>query len=223
MSQSYFVTGTDTDIGKTWSTLALMRCLQRNGFSVLGMKPVAAGCVWQDGGWRNQDALSLQAKGSRQPGYDLINPYAFPEPISPHLACGATEVSTAKIIDCYLQLAEQVDVVLVEGAGGWYSPLSGEICNAELAACLKLPVILVVGLRLGCINHALLTARAIQQQGLACAGWIAVAIDADMPFRKDNIAYLQQHIQAPLLGELPHQPRPDFDRLADCLSLPSKI
>lgn len=220
MSGGFFITGTDTNIGKTWSTLALMRALQIQGLSVNGMKPVAAGCEWLQGGWRNSDALLLQQYASRALDYQQINPYAFQLPVSPHIACGDTDVKLDVILNAFRFLKAQGECVLVEGAGGWFSPLCHAWDNAYLAAALQLPVILVVGMRLGCINHALLTYRAIQQSGCELAGWLAVLIDKDMPGFQANLDFLEQGIGSPLLGVLPHLPGPDFAYLASLITLP---
>lgn len=221
MSAGFFVTGTDTDVGKTWATVALMRWFQGRGLVTLGMKPVAAGCEWQDGVLKNADALLIQKHGSLPMGYQEINPYAFADAVSPHLACGDIEVREELILQAYTQLQQKSDVVLVEGAGGWYSPLGLTMDNASLARRLDLPVILVVGVRLGCINHARLTQSAIRQAGLTCAGWVAVQIVEQMPGFDGNLAYLSEAIDAPLLGVLPHLAVADFDYLAEKLTVPN--
>jgi len=221
MTVGFFVTGTDTDVGKTWATVSLIRWFQRHGLVVAGMKPVAAGCKWLDGGLKNADALLMQQHASLPTPYELINPYAFEAAVSPHLACGDVELSLEVILDAYAQLRAQADVLLVEGAGGWYSPLSASLDNAGLALAMGLPVILVVGVRLGCINHARLTVRAIQQAGLRCAGWVAVQIDKTMPGFDGNVAFLRETLDAPLLGVLPNLLVADFDFLAAKLDLPN--
>lgn len=215
----FFITGTDTDVGKTWSSVALMKMLRARGYSVAGMKPVAAGCEWLDGRWRNRDALLLQQNASLAPAYELVNPYAFVDPVSPHLACGDVVVDIGVIRSTFDVLSAGADYVVVEGAGGWLSPLSRQYDNAALAAVFELPVIMVVGMRLGCINHARLTFDAIKRSGLTRAGWIAVRIDSAMAEFEGNLEYLRQVIDAPLLGVLPHQSRPDFDGLAEQLDL----
>jgi dethiobiotin synthetase len=214
MIAGFFVTGTDTDVGKTWATIALMRGLQGQGLQVVGMKPVAAGCVWQDGQLKNADALLMQANASIDLDYAMINPYAFEPAVSPHLACGEVVVELPVLIDRFKQLQQWADLVVVEGAGGWYSPLSAEFDNADLAQALALPVILVVGVRLGCINHARLTLNAIQQANLSCVGWVAVQIDPLMQGFEANLVYLQQQLDVPLLAILPHIQTPDFEYLS---------
>lgn len=210
----FFITGTDTDVGKTWSSVALMRHLQQQGRRVAGMKPVAAGCEWLDGGWRNGDALLLQQYSSVPYDYRLINPYLFQQAVSPHIACQGQQVDFGVIKKACRRLGENVDTLLIEGAGGWFSPLDQRINNADLALALQLPVIMVVGLRLGCINHALLTARAIVRTELKLTGWIAVRLQPEMSGEQENIAYLQASIDAALLAVLPYRRQADFDQLA---------
>ncbi|MGZ4958932.1 MAG: dethiobiotin synthase [Methylomonas sp.] len=214
MKMGFFITGTDTDVGKTWVTVALMRRFRQKGFSVAGMKPVAAGCKRQNGRLRNQDALLIQENASVTLEYEQVNPYAFKLPVSPHLACGDVEVSLDIILEGLSKLQQQSDVVLVEGAGGWLSPMSVKIDNADLAVALQMPVIVVVGIRLGCINHARLTFQAIRQSGVKCAGWVAVEIVPDRADFQANLEFLKSRIEAPLLGVLPHLNDADFDFLS---------
>lgn len=216
-SQGFFITGTDTNVGKTWTTVALMTALQRQACRVAGMKPVAAGCRWLDGAWRNADALLLQDHASLPVAYNCVNPYAFERAVSPHVACGEVDVEIAIILQRHAELKSRFDVVFVEGAGGWYSPLSDRFDNAHLAIALNLPVIIVVGMRLGCINQALLTWRAVLRTSLCCAGWIAVTLDAEIEAFGENLAWLQANIDAPLLGVLPYMASADFEHLADNL------
>ncbi len=214
-NDGYFISGTDTGVGKTWATVALMRALQTRGLRVAGMKPVAAGCCWLDGEWKNEDALLIQRHASVSLSYRQVNPYAFEMPVSPHLAAGDTYVDAERLIASLDDLKSLADVVLVEGAGGWLSPLSVELTNAALAEKFGLPVVLVVGMRLGCINHGLLTWGAIRASGVACTGWVAVSTEAkEMPFFQENIDYLRQRIEAPLVGVLPYQEQADFDLLS---------
>lgn len=219
MSNGFFITGTDTDVGKTWTTLALMRALQMRGLAVNGMKPVSAGCGWMQGGWKNADALLLQQHASSAFDYQRINPYAFQLPVSPHIACGDTKVEMEVILRGFEYLRDRSDCVLVEGAGGWFSPLCQDWDNAHLAKIMRLPIILVVGMRLGCINHARLTDMAIRQSGCELAGWVAVRIERDMPEFQANLDFLRVGIEAPLLGVLPHMSRPDFGYLASRLTI----
>lgn len=214
MASGLFITGTDTNIGKTWATVALMRRLRSDGFRVAGMKPVAAGCEWRDGKLVNQDALLIQQNAGMVLEYEQVNPYAFAMPASPHLACGGVVVSPELIIAEYKRLERQADLVLVEGAGGWLSPLSVTLDNAMLAKAMGLPVLVVVGVRLGCINHARLTFQVIRQAGLSLAGWVAVEIEADMPGFQANLDYISACADAPLWAVLPYAPSGDFDFLA---------
>jgi len=219
MAAGVFITGTDTNVGKTWSSIALLLALRAKGYTTAGFKPVAAGCPWDGGGWKNRDALLLQRFGTAALDYQKVNPYAFELAVSPHIACGTTPVNLQVLQSCYAELAGRVDWVVVEGAGGWLSPLGAALDNAELALALQLPVILVVGMRLGCINHACLSAQAVKLANLRLAGWIAVTLDVDMPAFNANLEYLQSRLDAPLLGVLPHQRTANFGELAEHLSL----
>ncbi len=206
-SKGFFITGTDTGVGKTQVTVALMKNLKAQGRTVIGMKPVAAGCQRVKGVWVNDDALQLQRHSSVQLPYETINPYAFERPLSPHLAArhDGKVVSLERLVSESLLLASQVDCLLIEGAGGWEVPLNENARISDLAKKVGFPVILVVGLRLGCINHALLSILAIQQSGLACAGWIANQIDPEMECQEENIETLRQQIKPPLLAFMPWQ------------------
>lgn len=219
MDSGFFITGTDTNVGKTWASVALLRALQAKGLQANGMKPVSAGCEWSQGGWKNQDALLFQQYASQALDYSRINPYAFQQPVSPHVACGEVEVDEKVILKAFDYLKAQSDCVVVEGAGGWLSPLGRELDNAQLAKALRLPVILVVGMRLGCINHARLTVHAIRQAGLNLAGWLAVQLEADMPEFQANLDFLVQSLPEPLLGVLPHMAVPDFDQMASAINI----
>ncbi|MDD4914071.1 MAG: dethiobiotin synthase [Methylococcales bacterium] len=212
--RGFFITGTDTNIGKTWATVALMRKFRQLGHTVAGMKPVASGCEWRDGRLMNQDALLIQENAFPALAYEQINPYAFEPAVSPHLACAGAEVSVEAILVAYDSLQAQAETVLVEGAGGWLSPLSLTLDNAGLAGALQIPVLLVVGMRLGCINQARLSYQAIRHSGVACAGWIAAGIDPDMQQAAACVDFLQDHLDMPLLAVLPHSPAADFDLLA---------
>lgn len=214
MKQGFFITGTDTDVGKTWVTVALMHYFKAQELSVIGMKPVAAGCEWVDGHLKNDDALLLQQHASVTINYQTINPYAFALPVSPHLACLHNEVSLEVITNAFQHLKTQADVILVEGAGGWLAPLSNTLDISDLAIAIKLPIIVVVAIRLGCINHARLTLQAIQQSEVDCAGWIAVCLDPTMQKSDENIQTIQAKTTVPLLGILPFLEQADFDLLA---------
>jgi dethiobiotin synthetase len=226
MEQGYFITGTDTNAGKTWATIALMRYFKQQGKTVAGMKPVASGCSFQsaarerqDGQLKNEDALLIQENASLQIDYDLINPYAYELPVSPHIAGINNPVNLAKIVESFNVLKELAEIVMVEGVGGWYAPLNDYEDISDLAKTLALPVIIVVAIRLGCINHAKLTWQAIQHSGIQCAGWIAVCVDSDMLKLDENIRTIKTALNAPLLGVLPYLASADFDLLAGQLAL----
>jgi dethiobiotin synthetase len=215
----YFITGTDTNAGKTWATVALMHYFKRQGLAVAGMKPVASGCVLRHGQWQNDDALLLQQHASKTLRYETINPYAYELPVSPHLAGRDNPVLIGTVTACYAQLQAQADIVLVEGAGGWYAPINATQDISDLARALALPVILVVGVKLGCINHAKLTYQAIVAAGLLCAGWIAVCNDSSLLEREAVIGSVKAALAAPLLGVLPYVAAADFAYLARQLKL----
>lgn len=219
MVSGFFITGTDTDVGKTWASVALMRALQAQGKVVAGMKPVAAGCEWRQGGWKNQDALLLQQYASKVFDYPHVNPYAFEQPVSPHIACGEVDVNLDNILREFQYLADHSECVVVEGAGGWFSPIGRDLDNGQLAEALRLPVILVVGMRLGCINHARLTEQAIKRSGLTLSGWLGVRIEKDMPGFQANLDYLRNRMLSPCLGVLPHLLSPDFELLSEHVKL----
>jgi len=219
MSRGLFVTGTDTGIGKTVVSAALLAALNRAGGRAVGMKPVASGCRQTAHGWRNDDALALIAQSAGAPDYARVNPYALAEAIAPHLAARAAgvEIRMDPIVAAFAALSTNADCMVVEGVGGWAVPLSPTLMQADLVHALKLPVVLVVGLRLGCINHALLSARAIQADGCRLTGWIGNRIDPDMARIEDNLATLRELLPAPCLGVLPFAQAPDPRELADFL------
>jgi dethiobiotin synthetase len=202
----FFVTGTDTGVGKTAASVALLHALRAQGRSAVGMKPVASGCERTPAGWRNNDALALQAASAPPHRYDVHNPYALPEATAPQLAARRAGVAIAlpRLLEAYAQLAASADLVVVEGAGGWLAPLADGLEQAELARALGVPVLLVVGVRLGCLNHARLSERAIAADGLRLAGWIGNAIDPDFADAGAYRGLLDQALQAPCLGWLPH-------------------
>src|SRR3989338_10394823 len=205
---SYFITGTDTGEGKTLVSCALLYGFSAQGKSVVGMKPVAAGYGDDD---QNEDVTRLRAASNVLTTKGQINPYSFVQAVAPHLAAQfvGINISFERILESFEELNAQADIVIVEGAGGFRVPLNDSQDSADLAAQLGLPVILVVGMRLGCLNHALLTVEAIAARGLTLAGWGADVLGADMVMLDGNIAALQQRINAPLLGVVPHQQRPD--------------
>ena len=211
-----FVTGTDTGVGKTLASCALLHALRARGLRSLGMKPVASGCERIDGQWRNEDALALQRAGNASPPrYEDVNPYALPAATAPELAAreAGMDVALAPIVAACARLAAVTDVVVVEGVGGWAAPLSPALDQADLVRALRLPVVMVVGLRLGCISHARLTAAAIAASGARLAGWIGNDIDPALARADDYFALLAPRIDAPCLGRLPFSP------LADAVAL----
>jgi len=215
MEKGYFITGTDTNVGKTWATIALMRYFKGQGKTVAGMKPVAAGCLMVDGRLKNEDALLIQENASWQIDYDLINPYAYELPVSPHIAGVDNPVRLDVLAAPFELLKTLADIVIVEGAGGWYAPLNERESISDLAKALALPVIMVVAIRLGCINHARLTYQAVKQSGVKCAGWIAVCTDPDLLSRDENIQAIKTAVDAPLLAVLPYMDDADFNFLAE--------
>ncbi len=219
MESAYFITGTDTNVGKTWATLALMHYAKQQGKTVISMKPVASGCTLHEGQLKNEDALLLQAHASVPIAYELINPYAYLAPVSPHIAGVDNPVVLDNVGYALRTLQGLADIVLVEGVGGWYAPINDHQAVSDLAQSLALPIIMVVAIHLGCINHARLTYQAICASGLPCAGWLAMCTDPDMLNRDENIATIKQALDTPLLGILPYQAQADFDFLARQLRL----
>ena len=203
-----FITGTDTEIGKTFVSSLLINILIEEGLKVAGMKPVASGAKTIDGILKNEDALSLVEASNVDADYKNINPYVFEPAVSPHIAAenAGVEIDLEKIKNNFDQLQKISDVVVVEGVGGWYAPLSSHTTVADLAETLQLPIILVVGLRLGCLNHALLTAQAIRQSGLPIAGWVANHVIKDFSSAEKNISTLKHFLNDfPFLGSVSYQ------------------
>lgn len=222
MSPAYFITGTDTDVGKTTIAAGLLHAARLSGLSTAAGKPVASGCDLTTKGLRNADALALLAECSLPLTYDEVNPIAFEPAIAPHLA--AREVGVALTVQALLLpmrhvLAKGADFTLIEGAGGWRVPLADQDNLSDLAMALDLPVILVVGVRLGCINHALLTAEAIAQDGLQLAGWVANIIDPKTSRLEENLATLAERLPAPCLGRVPRLKGLTAEAVAEHLQL----
>ena len=215
---SVFVTGTDTDIGKTRIAAALLHAYAARGLRAIGMKPVAAGC---DAQGRNEDVNALRAASSFSVPREAMCPYLFKPAIAPHIAAAevGVEIDIAIIEAHYQALRAQADVVVVEGAGGFIIPLNATQTSADLVQRLGLPVVLVVGMRLGCLNHALLTQEAILARGLQLAGWVANRIDPQMSRAEANLATLRERLDAPLLGDIPYQPSCDAAAVAPLLDL----
>lgn len=202
-SPGVFVTGTDTGCGKTLVAAGMLHRLRSRGVRAVGMKPVASGCEDTKEGLRNEDALLLQSESSFQPAYEDVNPYAFAPPIAPHVAAAEAGVGIdiERICECQRRLAAQADYLVMEGVGGWAVPLGPKLMLADLARAAGLPVVLVVGLRLGCLNHAQLAARAISDDGCKLAGWIANAVDPDFERVGANLQTLRERLApAPCLG-----------------------
>lgn len=208
--KAYFVTGTDTDAGKTFASCALLEAFNALGKSTLGLKPVAAGATEQAAGWRNDDALALMTHASQKRSYEEINPVLYREPASPHIAAkleGRRATVAQTLGYCRGVLMSKPDIALIEGAGGWRVPLNQNEWLSQLAVELGFPVILVVPVRLGCINHAALTVEAIRRDRLSIAGWIANTMSPEpMAHYAENIATLQRVIGVPMLAELPFMP-----------------
>jgi dethiobiotin synthetase len=222
MSPSYFIAGTDTDIGKTTVAAGLLHAARLNGLSTLGAKPVASGCDVTPKGLRNSDALALMAQSSVKMTYDEINPIAFEPAIAPHLAAREADVaiSVSSLLAAMRKVLDKgADFTLIEGAGGWRVPLSGQANLSDLAMALKLPVILVVGVRLGAINHALLTAEAIARDGLQLAGWVANIIEPKTSRLEENLASLAERLPAPCLGRVPYLKLASPEAVAEYLQL----
>ena len=211
-----FVTGTDTEIGKTAASTALLHALRRRGLRAVGMKPVASGSHDLGQGLRNDDALALRAASLPVPDYADLNPYALRQPLAPELAAAedGVRIELAPIVAAFERLRAQADVVVVEGVGGWLAPLSAQLDQLDLVRALRLPVVLVVGMRLGCVNHARLTAHSLQTSGVECLGWIGNHIDPSMQRQDENFATLQQRLPMPCWGRLPHLPGADGEALS---------
>lgn len=216
-----FVTGTDTGVGKTRVSLGLMEAFKSKGIRVCGMKPVATGCYLEKDEFRNEDAVSLRAHASVPVEYPLVNPYAFSLPVSPHIAAiqAGLEIRLDVIARCYRELSRRSEFVIVEGVGGWEVPLNSVERVSDLARTLGLPVLMVVGLRLGCLNHALLTSSAIRNSGCDLIGWVGNRIDRGFLCVAENMTILQSEIPASLLGYVPFEHNPDAKALAACFVL----
>ena len=218
MTRTYFITGTDTEIGKTYVACALLHAFRGQGLTAIGMKPVAAGT---DAAGHNDDVEALIAASSLALPRDRVNSYCFADPVAPHIAAAEAGVTIGadRIRQALDELAGQADVVVVEGVGGFVVPLAEGFDAADLAGALGIPLILVVGMRLGCLNHALLTVEAIRARGLPLAGWIANRVDPAMSRFDENLAALKARIHAPLLGVVPHALAGEVEAAARHLAL----
>ena len=222
MGQQFFIAGTDTDVGKTLIATGILAAANEQGLSTLAIKPVAAGCEETPEGLRNEDALLLRETMSVELPYEQVNPVALKPAIAPHIA--AQQIGKRLMVSqlagyCRGTLMQRSDLAVIEGAGGWRVPLNHVETLAGLVKELNLPVILVVGVKLGCINHALLTAEAIVNDGLTLAGWVANRLDAGMPCYEENIQTLKSLINAPCLGEVPVLDKPTAADVSPFLTL----
>lgn len=218
---SCFVTGTDTGIGKTLVSSALLHALGQQGVRAAGMKPVAAGAEWRDGVWHNDDVDALAAAAPLALPPALTTPYLLRTAAAPHIAAAleGVRIEPEHILHCFRQIQQQAEAVVVEGVGGFRVPLTERFDTADLAQQLGLPVILVVGLRLGCISQALLTAEAIAVRGLRLAGWVANTVEPHMPHMAGNVEAIAVRLKAPLLGHVPRFDHPTAAAAAACLDL----
>ncbi len=221
MKAGFFITGTDTGVGKTHVTAALLRAASQLGYSTVGMKPVAAGFEKHGDLWRNDDVEALIAASSVKADRKLVNPYALRAAIAPHIAAEQQGVALRipPLRAAFDALAEQADVVLVEGVGGFVVPIDVEHDTGDLAIALNLPVILVVGMRLGCLNHALLTAEAINRRGLSLAGWVANDLGTNMAEFGANLDAIERRLDLPTLAVLPWRPDESPERASRFVSL----
>lgn len=221
MSGGVFITGTDTGVGKTWVSLGVMTALQHRGLRTAGMKPVASGARRTTDGLRNDDAVALQCAADVAMDYQRVNPVALAPAIAPHIAAALAiqPIDLDAIIAAYRSIAASCDRVVVEGIGGWRVPLTDSHTTADLARALELPVILVVGMRLGCLNHALLTRDAIGADGVKLVGWAANHVEPDMPYARENIRALEERMAAPLLGVVPYMQYCNRNAIAEYLDL----
>lgn len=221
MLHNLFITGTDTGVGKTLVSCAFMHAFKSRGLKVAGMKPVASGSAPTPQGLRNEDALALQQAANVEADYNTINPYCFAPAIAPHLAArqAGTTIDLSILQQAYGQLSAKADVVIVEGAGGWRVPLEPSGYLSDFAEALQLDVVLVVGLRLGCLNHAVLTAEAIRSGPCRLAGWVGSGIDPQFQPLPENLATLIERLPAPCLGVLPHVLHPDPKQLSGLIDL----
>ena len=225
MSVAFFVTGTDTGAGKTFTSTVLLHALRQRGLRAVGMKPVASGSEETPDGLRNDDALALQAASDPRPDYALVNPFALREPTAPEIAArldGVT-VTLPPILNAFERLKAQADVVLVEGVGGFLAPIRDGLDQCELPRALGLPVLIVVGLKLGCINHARMTVDAVHSRGFRVLGWIASDVEPTMLFPDDYFEALKVALPVPCLGRLPHEPVADPAALTHHLALPEAL
>jgi dethiobiotin synthetase len=208
MTKTLFIAGTDTDVGKTVVSKAILQAANNMELSTIGYKPIAAGCELTEEGKRNSDALHLMQAANLSPAYDKVNPYALMEPASPHIAAkiDGVEIDYSVLTKQLEEFEQQADFVLVEGAGGWRVPVSNDDCLSTWVKQHNMPVVLVVGVKLGCLSHAMLTAETIERDGLNIVGWVANRINPGEKHYREVISLLEQKINAPKLGEIPYMP-----------------
>lgn len=221
MFKGVFITGTDTGVGKTRFTLSLMAELKRQGRQVSGMKPIASGAALNNGKLMNEDARLIMQHCSKPTAYELVNPVVFELPVAPHIAADKKKqiIDLDQVLDCYMKLRLNCENIVVEGAGGWRAPLSAETSMGDLVRILDLPVILVVGFRLGCINHALLTAEAIRADGLCLKGWVSNQLQKDYLFAEETIDTLKESLDGPHLANLPYMDNFESDKALNGIDL----
>lgn len=224
-ARGFFITGTDTDVGKTWIAAGLLAALNAQGHVTAAMKPIASGCRDTSEGLRNDDALLLMQHASLALPYESVNPCTFAEPVAPHIAArmAGHEIEIAPLETIFTTIAGHADYVIVEGVGGWQVPLNARETTADLAIAFGLPVILVVGMRLGCLNHALLSYESILNNGLTLAGWVANTIDPSFREFDENVQALRDRIAAPLLGVVPHLSCFDAVTIAQALEIKNLV
>lgn len=222
MGRAFFVTGTDTDAGKTLVSSGLLAAARKQELSAFGLKPVAAGCETTKDGLRNNDALKLMAAASIELPYELVNPVALEPAIAPHIALAQSNnrITADRLVGyCRGALMRKYDLAFIEGAGGWRVPLNDWEFLSQLPKMLETPVILVVGMKLGCLNHAMLTAEAIVRDGLKIAGWVANRIDSNMSCFEENLETLASLMPAPCLGVVPRLESDNPDGVAEYLDI----
>jgi dethiobiotin synthetase len=220
-AKSFFITGTDTGVGKTLASILLMRAFSKAGLAVYGMKPVASGCIQTSQGLVSEDALQLIKNSSMELPYALVNPVNLATPCSPNLAAKLEnrQVCFDGMVQAYQQIIERPGIVVVEGVGGWRTPVCGLAGMEIMVKQLEIPVVLVVGMRLGCINHALLTVEALQRDNIVLAGWIANVCDHTYAYSEQTVSCLQDFMKCKLLGVIPHLHDSDVDLAGLCLDV----
>ena len=225
MNNSFFITGTDTHIGKTEITCALIEYFKKKGHLAIGMKPVAAGTELFDNQVINGDVYKFLSINSVRKSVEIINPYSFDQAIAPHIASNSSsnKILFSKIHENFLLLQKECEYLFVEGAGGYKVPLTNNKSIPDLVSYLKIPIILVVGIRLGCINHTLLTVEAIKNNNHILSGWVANCIDSNMSEVDENIKYLVDNIEAPFMGKIPFQKKVNSIKISDYLLWPGNL